>query len=146
MAPQDEVLAALHPLVDRFSGAVALLSSRLAEPVEVPWLDELDDLLARYVADAPRGWHPRGRHDPFEDILARSPFPVVDELTREYEVEEQLTLEGQIGFRYSLSWVLQQLGDRRAAFEQEAQELLGDRVPPPVRMRRVDRALIGRRG
>ena len=67
------------------------------------------------------------------------------ELTREYEVEEQLTLDGQIGFRYSLSWVLQELGDRRAAFEREAHQLLGDRVPPPLRMRRVDRALIGRR-
>jgi hypothetical protein len=57
-----------------------------------------------------------------------------------------VTLEGQVGFRYSLSWVLQQLGDRREAFEQEARSLLGDRVSPePVRIERVEEALIGRR-
>jgi ubiquinone/menaquinone biosynthesis C-methylase UbiE len=108
MARQDEVLDGLERFV---SDAVVLINHELGPPPGVAWIADLDALLQLFVADAPRGWHPSGRHDPFPEILARSPFPVVEKLRHEYELEEQLTLEWQIGFRYSLSWVLQQLGD-----------------------------------
>lgn len=122
MLDQDLVLRDLDPLVDAREGAVLLITTG-----RILWEDEriaaarklVGDLLARYLANVPPGPHPRGRHDAFEAILARSPFPRLDEVRVEYDVDEAATPEALVGYEYTISHTLRALGERRAAFEAE---------------------------
>jgi SAM-dependent methyltransferase len=150
MVGQDAVLRALDPLVDRERGAVAIVGyvkdpdyNRLL--VDRPPWDEVERILQRHLAGVPERPHPAGRHDPFPEILARSPFPEVELLTHEYELTVEPSLEAAIGFHYSLAHVLARLGERRAAFEAEARAALAGVDTSPFTVQVVDSALLGRR-
>jgi SAM-dependent methyltransferase len=144
MRPQDEALLALDRIVDD-TGAVVLIHPGLATD-HAAWKGEIAALVDEFVADVPNGDHPSGRHDPFDEILRRSPFSRLEELTFDYDAVEQPSLAGELELRYSISWVLDRLGDRRADLEAEARRRFGwvDELGPQV-TRRHDAALIGLR-
>jgi SAM-dependent methyltransferase len=150
MANQDDVLRVLDPLLDPERGAVALVGYVKEPDYNRIWLDRppwqvVERILQRHLADAPPGPSPAGRHDPFPDILARSPFPRIELLTYEYETLVEPSIEAALGFYYSLGNLLGRLGDRRAAFEAEVSAALSDADTSPLSVRLTDSALIGRR-
>lgn len=82
----------------------AVLSARLITIVETSsW--SVEPLLDRSLAGAPESPHPRGRHDPFEDILARSAFADMQRVEVTYNAEVSLTADALLGFYYSVSHV-----------------------------------------
>jgi SAM-dependent methyltransferase len=148
MVEKDRVLQDLSVMIDRDAGAVAFISTG---SVSVPdrlrvAAQTVREILARHLAGIPHGPHPSGRHDPFEEILARSPFPHVEAIERVYEVRVRPTIDSLIGAEYSMSHVLTRLGDRRRGFEQEVLAALAEfEGVGEVVLTRRDEALIGRR-
>jgi SAM-dependent methyltransferase len=150
MADQGAVLGALDGLVDRERGAVALVGYAKDPGADAAWFDRppwnaVDSILREYLADVPEGPNPRGRHDPFPELLARSAFSRVELLSYEHERTIKPSVDAAIGFKYTLSNVLNRLGDRRAAFEADVRAALADADTSPFTVRVVDSALIGRR-
>jgi SAM-dependent methyltransferase len=148
MTEKDRVLDDLSAMIDETGGSVAFVAPR---QVSAPHALEaarkiVRDILARYLADVPPGPHPNARHDPFEAILARSPFPRVERIDHVYEVTSRPTVESLIGAEYSMSHILTRLGDRRGPFEREVRAALGKLEEiGEIREARRDEALIGRR-
>lgn len=141
-----EVLQRLDGLVED-DGAVVAVSPEVMTYRPDWWVD-LDRLLTRYLSTAPSVDRPEGSRAAFADALRRSPFDRVEELRLEYDVVERPDLRSAIGVRYSMPWVLDRLGPRRAEFEAEALDRFGwiNNLPPRV-VRRRDVALFGlRRG
>jgi SAM-dependent methyltransferase len=149
MTEKDRVLQDLSAMIDDHEGSVAFVGVQgVATPDTLQAARKtVHDILERFLADIPPGPHPRGRHDPFEDILARSPFPHVETLEREYQVAVRPTIAALVGVEYTISHVLTRLGDRREAFEREVRAALGhlDDIGETWETWR-DVALIGRRG
>jgi SAM-dependent methyltransferase len=142
MGDQDAVFRALEPLAEN----VALVSYVKGPDVNRSWLDRppwnvVQEILERHADEAP----PRPVHDPFPEILVRSPFPHTELVTYERTVVARPSVEAAIGFLYSLSNVLPRLGTRRAAFEAEVREALANADTSPVVVRPIDSALIARR-
>ncbi|HZQ81658.1 MAG TPA: class I SAM-dependent methyltransferase [Gaiellaceae bacterium] len=146
---QDSVLRALDTLLDPNAGAVAIVGF-VKEPDPNGWLgeppwDAVGQILREHLQNAEPGPHPRGRHDPFPDILGRSAFPDVELITHEYDAVIHPSVEAAIGFQYTLSNTLAQLGDDRDAFEAEVRAALADADTSPIHVRLIDSALVGRR-
>jgi SAM-dependent methyltransferase len=152
MRDQDSVLRTLSEIVDRRRGAVALIGyvnqpdyNRVAVGLDrEPWT-KAEAILRQNLEGVPEAPSPRGRHDPFPDILERSPFPRIELLSYEHEVEVQPSIETANGALYTLGNTLDRLGDRRTAFEAEVRKALDDADTTPFRARLSDSALIGRR-
>jgi hypothetical protein len=108
-----------------------------------PW-NTVEAILERHLIGVPEGRRPRGRHDPFPEILARSAFSRV-ELSYEHEMEVRPSVDAAIAVLYSLSNTVARLGGRRATFEAEAHAALADADTSPFIVRVADSALIGRR-
>jgi SAM-dependent methyltransferase len=148
MVDKDRVLEDLSAMIDEADGAVAFVTPRR---ISIP--DELraaqgvaQQILERYLVNVPPGPHPNGRHDPFEEILSRSPFPRIERVERIYETRMRPTIESILGHEYSISHVLTRLGDNREAFEHEARAALSwVKSVGEVSLARRDEALIGRR-
>jgi SAM-dependent methyltransferase len=150
MADQDAVLRALDDLLDPRTGAVVLVGYVKEPDYDRVWIDlppwnTVATTLRRHLAGTPAGPSSQGRHDPFPEILARSPFSRIELLTYEYETTAHPSIDAAIGFHYSLGNVLARLGDRRAAFEAEVRDALAEAETKPIAVRVVDSALIGRR-
>jgi SAM-dependent methyltransferase len=150
MADQDAVLRALDPLVDRKRGAVALVGYVKEPDYNRLWLDRspwdaVEAILRRHLLDIPPGPSPAGRHDPFPEILSRSPFSHVELLMYEHDVTVEPSIDAAIGTHYSFGNVVARLGRRRPVFEAEVRAELADADTSPVTLRVVDSALIGRR-
>jgi SAM-dependent methyltransferase len=152
MHDQDSVLRNLDTMLDKKRGAVALLGyvnepdyNRVWLGLDRPPWSEIEAILERHLAEAPEGPAPRGRHDPFPEILERSPFSRIEVLSYEREVEVQPSVDAAIKFLYTLSNTLDRLGDRREAFEAEAREILEGADARAFTTQIVDSALIGRR-
>jgi SAM-dependent methyltransferase len=148
MLEKDRVLQDLSAMIDKTDGSVAFVGDhRVATPEVLRAAREtVHEILEHYLADVPPGPHPRGRHDPFEDILARSPFPRVERLEHVYEAPVRPTIAALVGAEYTISHVLTRLGDRREAFEREVRTELGSiDMLGELRETRCDEALIGRR-
>jgi hypothetical protein len=148
MADKDGVLHDLSPMIDETDGAVVIVTPRrISAPEALEAAQKtVHEILERYLADAPPGPHPRGQHDPFEEILARSPFPRIETLSRVYQVPLRPTVESLVGPEYATSYVLTRLRDRREAFEREVRVALNrlDEIGE-IWVTRRDEALIGRR-
>jgi hypothetical protein len=149
MRDKDGVLGELDTLLDRRRGAVAFAGYVKDPDYNRVWIDRepwnaLEDILPRYLADAPEGSTPAA-HEPFPEILARSPFSQTELITRERDFVVEPSLESALGLYYSFANVLERLGDRRPAFEAEARTALGGADTSPLHVRLVDGALIGRR-
>jgi SAM-dependent methyltransferase len=148
MVDKDRVLENLSAMIDEDDGAVAFVT-----PYSVSIPDELraaqnlaQEILERHLVNVPLGPHPNGRHDPFEEILSRSPFPRIERIERIYETRTSPTIESILGYEYTISHVLTRLGDKREAFEHEARAALSwVKNAGEVSMTRRDEALIGRR-
>jgi SAM-dependent methyltransferase len=143
MRDQDAVLRALD------APAVAIVGYVKDPDYNTVWLDRepwsaLEGILRRNVGEEAVGSSPLP-HDPFPEILERSPFSQVELLTLEHEVVVEPSLEAALGLYYSFANVLERLGDRRAAFETEAREAVAGADTSPFAVRLVDSALIGRR-
>jgi hypothetical protein len=150
MRDQDAVLRTLDSLLDPVIGAVAIVAFVKDPDPNRIWLDrppwnQVEEIRRSYLNDLPPGPHPRGRHDPFPDILRRSAFSEVDLLTYEYAAMIQPSVDAAIGFQYTLSNILEQLGDRRGAFEAEARDALAEADTSTIQVRLTDSALIGKR-
>ena len=142
MRPQDAALGQLATVVEP-AGAVVLIKPDVVGDPPL-WQQRVNALVDEFLAGTPSGDHPSGRHDPFDELLRRSAFRVVEELSMEYDLIEQPSLVGALGPRYSISWVADRLGGRRAELEALARERFAwiDELPPqPVRHRDV--ALFG---
>ncbi len=146
MLEKDRVLEDLSAMIDQTAGAVAFVAPRrISIPDELRAAQEtLQEILERHLVNIPPGPHPQGRHEPFEEILKRSPFPRIEMIERVYETNRYPTIESLIGAEYTISHVLTRLGDNRAAFEREANAALkwfkeGSEVTVTCR----DEALIG---
>jgi hypothetical protein len=150
MADQDAVLRALDPVVDRERGAVAIVGYVKEPDYNRIWLDRppwdtVEAILRRYLADVPGGPSPAGRHDPFPDLLSRSPFSQVELLTYEHDTTFAPSIEAALGCHYSFANLLARLGGRRTAFEADVRSALAGVDTSPLAVRVVDSALIGRR-
>lgn len=147
---QDELLRDLDRLLDPDHGAVALIGfAKDPDPNRV-WLDRppwnlVEPILQRYLTGVPEGPHPRGRHDPFPDVLRRSAFAELELLTHGYESVIKPSADAAIGYHYTLSNVLARLGDRRPGFEAEARAALDGADSSPIRVHLVDSALVAKR-
>jgi SAM-dependent methyltransferase len=148
MVEKDRVLQSLSAMIDETSGCVAFVTpSRVSTPdALVAAQKAVHEILERYLADVPPGPHPNRRHDPFEEILARSPFPRVQTLDRVYKASVRPTVDSLVGAECTISHVLTRLGDRREAFEREVRSALDglDEIGK-VWVTQRDEALIGRR-
>jgi SAM-dependent methyltransferase len=150
MNDQDTVLRALDPLVDQERGAVALVGYVKDPDYNRVWLDRppwdtVEAILQRHLGDVPPGPNPSGRHDPFPDILSRSPFSQVELLTHEHDATVMPSIEAALGTYYSFANVLARLGSRRTALEADVRTALAGADTSPITVRVVDSALIGRR-
>jgi SAM-dependent methyltransferase len=148
MVEKDRVLEYLGAMIDETHGAVAFVTPwSVSIPDELRIAQDLTrEILERHLVNVPPGPHPNGRHEPFEDILKRSPFPHIERIERIYETRLYPTIESLIGFEYTISHVLTRLGDNRRAFEDEARAALSQiKVDREVSVTRRDEALIGRR-
>jgi SAM-dependent methyltransferase len=148
MVEKGRVLENLGVMIDQTDGAVAFVAPRrISIPEELRMAQEIvQEILERYLANTAPGPHPMGRHEPFEEILSRSPFPRVEMIERRYEMWLRPTIKSLIGAEYTISHVLTRLGESRAAFEREVQSSLkwfeeGREFSVMCR----DEALIGRR-
>jgi SAM-dependent methyltransferase len=147
MIEKDRVLRDLSAMIDETDGSVAFVTpSRVATPDALAAAQKtVHEILERHLADVPPGPHPNRRHDPFEEILARSPFPRVETLERVYKTSLRPTAESLIGAEYTISHVLTRLGDRHEAFEQEVRAALGSPEIGEIWVTQRDEALIGLR-
>ncbi len=149
MLDRDRVLRDLSAMLDVERGAILVISTgallrsdeRLARARRT-----VRQILRSFLADVPPGPHPRGRHDSFEAILLRSPFPDVFLLQLEYDQSVEGDTEALVGAEYTISHVLRRLGSRRDAFEAEVRRQV-TWLPKgePLRERRRDAAIVGRR-
>ncbi|MBO0861306.1 MAG: methyltransferase domain-containing protein [Chloracidobacterium sp.] len=148
MVDKDRVLENLSAMIDEDDGAVAFVTPRrVSIPDELRAAQDVaQEILERHLGNVPPGPHPSGRHDPFDEILRRSPFPRIERIERIYESRLRPTIEAILGHEYSISHVLTRLGENRWAFEREACAALSriNRVEE-VSVTRRDEALIGRR-
>jgi SAM-dependent methyltransferase len=148
MTEKDRVLQDLSAMIDEADGSVAFVGGqRVSAPDALKAARKMvHEILECYLADVPPGPHPNGRHDPFEEILARSSFPRVETLEYVYKVPVRPTVASLVGAEYTISHVLTRLGNRREAFEREVRAELGnlDAIGEIWETRR-DEALIGRR-
>jgi SAM-dependent methyltransferase len=147
MLERDRVLADIGAMCDPERAAVALIwCERVSAAPELREMTDLvHELLMRHLRDVPEGPHPRGRHDPFDELLARSPFPHVELVERVYEARVRPTVESLVGAEYSISHVLARLGERRAAFERDVSTALGDIGGVALSVVRRDAAYVGMR-
>jgi SAM-dependent methyltransferase len=148
MVDKDRVLEDLSAMIDEDDGAVAFVAPRrVSIPDELRAAQDVARrILENHLVNVPPGPHPNGRHDPFEEILRRSPFPRIDRIERIYETRMRPTIESILGYEYSISHVLTRLGDNRRAFEHEARAALSwVKSVGEVSVTRRDEALIGRR-
>jgi SAM-dependent methyltransferase len=148
MVDKDRVLEDLSAMIDESESAIAFITPRrISVPDELRAAqDTANEILERHLANTPPGPHPNGRHDPFEEILRRSPFPGIERIERIYERRVRPTIESILGHEYSISHVLTRLGDNREAFEQEARAALSwVNSIGEVSVTQRDEALIGRR-
>lgn len=148
MLQKDWVISDLSAMIDETSGSIAFVRPlRVTTPEPLEHAQKIvQEILQRYLTYTPAGPHPNGRHDPFEDILARSAFPHVELFEYDYQQQIHPTLESLVGVEYTISHVLARLGDRRAAFEQEVRAALGDLSKlDGITVSMRDEALIGRR-
>jgi hypothetical protein len=148
MVDKDRVLANLSPMIAETGGSVVFISPKRISIPEVLQTahKKVEAILERMLADVPPGPHPRGRHDLFEVILVRSPFPVIEKLEREYLAAEVPNVAALLGVQYGISHVLTRLGKQRQAFESEVHAALdGIESSGEVWVTKRDEALIGRR-
>ena len=148
MVDKDRVLEDLGAVTDEDDGAVAFVTPRrVSIPDELRAAEEAArEILERHLANVPPGPHPNGRHDPFEEILRRSPFPRIERIERIYETRTRPTIESILGYEYTISHILTRLGDNRGAFEHEVRAALSwVKSVGEVSVMRRDEALIGRR-
>ncbi len=148
MVEKDRVLEDLSAIIDRTDGAVAFVSPRrISIPDELRAAQEItQEILERYLANTAPGPHPKGRHEAFEEILRRSPFPRVEMIERVYEVCLRPTINSLIGAEYTISHVLTRLGENRADFEREVHAALKwFEESRQISVTCRDEALIGRR-
>jgi SAM-dependent methyltransferase len=140
MSDKDAVLRGLE------ARDVALVGYVKEPDYNTIWLDRapwnvLGELLRPHLAP----WSGAEPHDPFPELLARSPFSDVELLTYERDVVVRPSLDAALGLYYSFAGVLERLGENREAFEAEAREALAGADTSPLTVRLVDSALIGRR-
>jgi SAM-dependent methyltransferase len=148
MVDKDRVLEDLSAMIDKAEGAIAFVTPRrISIPDELKAAQDVArEILERYLVNVPPGPHPNGRHDPFEEILSRSPFPRIERIGIVYETRVHPTIEAILGHEYSLSHVGARLGDKRGAFEDEARAALSwINGVGEVSVIRRDKVLIGRR-
>jgi SAM-dependent methyltransferase len=148
MVDKDRVLEDLSAMIDETNGAIAFVTPRnisISDELRAAQ-DVTREILERHLINVPPGPHPNGRHDPFEEILRRSPFPRIERIERIYEMRALPTIESILGYEYTISHVLTRLGDNREAFEQEVRAALSwVKNVGEVSVTRRDEALIGRR-
>src|SRR5262245_7217955 len=148
MVDKDRVLEDLSAMIDEADGAIAFVTPRIISiPDELKAAQDMTrEILERHLVNVPPGPHPNGRHEPFEEILRRSPFPRIERIERIYEMRMRPTIESILGYEYSISHVLTRLGDNRGAFEHEARAALRwVKSVGEVSVTQRDEALIGRR-
>jgi SAM-dependent methyltransferase len=148
MVDKDRVLEDLSAMIDEANGAIAFVTPRrISIPDELRAAQDVTrEILERHLANVPPGPHPNGRHDPFEEILRRSPFPRIERIERIYETRTRPTIESILGYEYTISHILTRLGDNRGAFEHEVRAALSwVKSVGEVSVMRRDEALIGRR-
>ncbi|MFL5803807.1 MAG: class I SAM-dependent methyltransferase [Roseiflexaceae bacterium] len=126
MLEKDRVLRDLGAMIDESGGSVAFVSPRrVSAPASLEAAEQtVHEILERYLADVPPGPHPNGRHDPFDEILERSPFPRVERIERVYKAPLRPAIESLVGSEYTISHVLTRLEGRREAFEREVRAAL----------------------
>jgi SAM-dependent methyltransferase len=149
MLDKDRVMADLAAMTSTGDGSVAFVTTGVIDRPSAEFTaaaEVVQRLLDQYLAGTPSGPHPRGRHDPFEDILSRSAFRQIRSIETVYEAQTDLTSDALLGFHYSISHVLTRLGPRRARLEVEAAEAIAELgTPPTTTVRYRDSALIGLR-
>jgi len=149
MLEKDRVMADLASITSADRGGVCFVTTgELVGPSEefVAAEGVVRRLLDGCLADAPEAPHPRGRHDPFEEILGRSSFSEVHEIELTYEATTEITADALLGFHYSISHVLTRLGSRRKQLEANAAAgLAALHLPPTTRVIYRDSALVGLR-
>ncbi len=147
MVEKDRVLRQLSEMVNQLNGSVVFVTPwPESAPDELKEAQSLvHELLERRLSDVPEGPHPRARHDPFEETLARSPFPRVERFDYAFDRVVRPTVESLVGYEYSFSHTLTRLGRLRPAFDRDVEAALGSGEIGEFVVTRRDEALIGLR-
>ncbi|RIK45220.1 MAG: class I SAM-dependent methyltransferase [Chloroflexi bacterium] len=122
---QDATLADLDQLLEPGGCVVVMSDSERIFGVEGEWQAAVRAALARWVGAERRAGSGvyRNPHDPFEVILARSPFARVETYTLRYS--RSVTLDDLLGYLASTSYASPAvLGAQRAAFEDDLRATL----------------------
>ncbi|GAA1095903.1 class I SAM-dependent methyltransferase [Nocardiopsis metallicus] len=127
---RDQILQDLNTLVEP-GGGVALASGGAPGDIDPPdWKAVVDEVRIRYLGPQRRAGsgtysHPKERH---EQVLARSPFSVVEKHSWDRTVTR--TLDEVVNLQYSYSYSSPaQLGPDQAAFDADLRAALAEHTP-----------------
>lgn len=120
---QDQTLRDLYEMIEPGGGVVISSSSFNLWSGERPWQEVAKAIIQRWLGEERRAGSGNYRqpHDPFEAIIARSPFAGLE--TYHLPRRRTLDVEQIVGLVYSTSFCSPDiLGERRAGFERDLRE------------------------
>ena len=121
----DATLRALDQMIEPTGGLVIVSDNELIWNRQGEWPEAVQAVIQRYLGPSQRaGSGVRATpHDPFQTVLARSPFSHVE--TWRFSYQRVVTAEDIIGYLYSTSYCsLALLGERREPFERDLRRAL----------------------
>jgi len=121
---QHRTLEHVHRLTGRGGGVALLGDPEWLTRGTADWQDEVYALATEYVTDLPERTGPVEYEDPWDELLAATGFIDVD-LT-EFDVEREWTVDGVVGYVFSLSYCSPDAVGDAAAFEADLRERLAD--------------------
>ena len=130
---QDATLRSLARIVEPTGGLVVVSDTERIWNRPGAWQEAVQAVIRRWLGPAQRaGSGTRATpHDPFDAILARSPFARVE--TYELTYRREATVEEIVGYLYSTSYCSRAvLGDRREPFEADLRRTLRQLDPAGV--------------
>ena len=130
---QDATLRRLDRIVEPTGGLVVMSDNERIWNRAGAWQEAVQAVIRRWLGPAQRaGSGTRATpHDPFDAILARSPFARVE--TYELTYRREATVEEIVGHLYSTSYCSRAvLGDRREPFEADLRRTLRQLDPAGV--------------
>jgi SAM-dependent methyltransferase len=136
---QDATLRSLDQMVEPTGGLVVVSDNELIWNRTGAWQELVQTVIQRWLGPAQRaGSGVRATpHDPFEAILARSPFAHVEPYQLVYPRET--TVEAIVGYLYSTSYCSPAvLGDRQPLFEADLRHALQELNPDGIFTEQVE--------
>ena len=122
----EATLQRLHRVTEPGGGVALLTDAEWLTRGTRAWQDAVYATAERYLDDLPERTGPIEHDDPWDELLDEFGFADVETAT--FESEREWTVDGVVGYVFSLSFCSPaRFGDDRAAFEAELRECLRER-------------------